>query len=1506
MRACYYLSKLFPLILSIFFVSSASAFTCTEPTNVALASNGATATASSAYSGFAASGAINGDRKGLFAWQNGYWSTASAGFPAWLEVQFNGSKTITEIDVVTSQDNYNAPIEPTESTTFTAGGLTAYQVQYWNGSAWATITNGSVSGNDKVWKKFSFAAVTTTKIRVLSSASPDNYSRLTEVEAWTGPSPAPRYNLALGATATASSNWSGWPPSSCVNGDRKSLNAGSNGGWVDAAPANSFPDWLQVDFGANKTINEVDVFTLQDNFAGSSEPTESMTFTQWGLTSYQVEYWNGSSWVAISGASVSGNNKIWRKFSFSPISTSKIRVLTSASVDGYSRITEVEAYAPQASSCQGISRLDPLNATGGGGENPLSQNFNWNVPLVSLPGRAGLDLNLALSYNSLVWTKNNSFISFNEDNGWPGPGFRLGFPVIQQLHYNGETGKYGFILISPDGSRTELRQVGTSVFFEAADSSHLLLDTSDMTLRAADGTQLSYQLIGNQFNCTQIKDRNGNLITTEYVAGRLDKVIDTLGRQIKFNYDGAGLLTSITQTWNQGQPNQASHKWAEFAYTDTTIQTNFVNLTVSGPANNTTIKTLSKVTLADDSHFDFSYTSWGQVWKVAYIASDNVNHVLNYRAYNLPGSPLQPTSAQADCPRFTERRDWVKYWNGDVDGTVATNEEAVTTFSGPVNDTWTMPGDSQSVTGKYAQVTLPDGTVNKTYFLDSSGTPRWGRGLPALVETSSGGNWQRKVKTTWTQDNTSVDYPLNPRVIETNVYDPAGNRARTEITYEQFTFANNLSCSLPKDLKEYAGDAATVLRTTRTNYNTSTTYTDRRILVLPSEELLYDGTVSGTLMSKTEFSYDESGSIPTNDAPSQHDANYHWTFLARGNLTRVRRYDVSNLSQSTSTTMKYNTAGAVVSSKDASDHQVLISYADSYSDGNNSRGTLAYPTTFTDADGYSSTTKYSFDFGGVTYKRTPQPNSTSNAGPEQSFAFDSIGRLQQVTNLVNNAYTRFVYVASQLKVERYTTIESGLGESLSFQVVDGVGRTIASASDHPGSTGGYSGQKFVYDVMGRVIKTSNPTETSASGTPFQWNTVGDDASAGWIYTQQTYDWKNRPRVTTNQDGTTKTILYAGCGCAGGQVTTLSDEGTIDGGIAKRRQKKIYSDVLGRTVKTEYLNWEGGSVYSATVQTYNARDQVTLIRQYAGPEGSGTYQDTTMDYDGYGRLKQRHVPEQDENLVTTWAYNADDTLQSVTDARGASTHFSYNSRHLLTSVAWSVPELSPIPTPATVTYAYDGAGNRTSMMDGLGTVVYEYDSLSRLRSETRTLTGVSNPDSADGKFKLSYDYNLAGQLRKITDASNVSINYGHDVAGRVNSVTGSDSLYANVTQYAGAFSYRAWGALESMTDGTNTVTSRTYNSRLQTQQFVLGNITQNYSYFNDGRIKFVQNLPDSHFDRSFSYDQQARLVSAMSGGAARQDAGSVPYQETFGYDVFSNLNARLTSTWNQYSANDSGV
>jgi YD repeat-containing protein len=1179
------------------------------------------------------------------------------------------------------------------------------------------------------------------------------------------------------------------------------------------------------------------------------------------------------------------------------------------------------------------ARLDPLNQTGGGIDNPLSRNFNWSLPLVVLSGRSGMDLGLSLSYNSLVWTKIGNSVSFDDDYGFPGPGFRLGFPVIQQPSYfNTETGKNAYLLIGSDGSRTELRQVSTTgpgaTLYEAADSSHLLLDTTStpFTLRTSAGTQLTYELKGVEYQCTKIKDRNGNYITVNYTtAGRIDDVIDTTGRTIDFVYDANGWLTQIKQLWNAGTVTQY---WARFEYTDTTIDTNFVSLAVYGPPDSTQIKTLSRVTLGDDSHYDFSYSSWGQVWKITAFTADN--NPINYRSYDLPQTG---TTAHSDCPRFTARKDWAKYWNGDTDGTTATGEEATTSFIVPTSDTWTMPGPAQQqLTGVRAQVTRPDGTIDKIYFVGTAGTQTgWSRGLPILVDTVSGGVAQRRVATTWTQDNESSAYPLNPRVLESNIYDAANNRARTEISYQQATFSNGTNCWLPRDVFEYAADASTKLRTTRTNYSTNTAYSDRRILALPSEQLLYEGDANGSnppLKAKMEFVYDEAAGFDGTNVPVRHDStNYAANFVGRANLTKVIRHNVS-VTASTSTSFKYNRAGSVISSKDAANHETLISYADSFSDSVN-RDTFAYPTTATDPDGYTATAKFNFDIGAVTYQRTPQPNTATNtAGPEQTFTYDSIGRLQQVTNLVNNAYTRFEYsTASQLRVDTYQTIQNASVEARSFQITDGAGRVIAAARQHPGSSGGYSGQRVVYDVMGRPIKTSNPTETSASGTPFQWNTDGDDETAGWIYTEQTYDWNSRPLVTTNQDLTTRTASYSGCGCAGGSVVTLTDEGTIDPAdhvTPRKRQQKIYSDALGRTVKTEILNWEGGSVYATTVNTYNVRDQETLVRRFAGAAPadlsdlscpSGTCQKTDLTYDGYGRMKTKHTPAQQDDVNNpastdhvTWDYNSDDTIQKITDPRGTVSNFTYNNRHLVTGVSYSL--LSGVPTTGisgvaatpSVTYAYDAAGNRTSMTDGMGTVNYNYDQLSRLLTETRNFSNLAG-SSTGGNYTLTYTYNVGNQLTSITDPFGAQVNYNYDSVGRLSGVTGTGF---SISTFLSNIQYRAWGAPKSVLHGNGRTAASTYDARMRIASYELTITPQDslklrnqYEYYADGRLKKMTDLDDHepsiigapdtarHFSRIYDFDHAGRLRRAkgIKPNGVEEDR---PFTQLYSYDAFDNL------------------
>jgi len=155
-------------------------------TNVALAANGTTASASSTYNGYslAPGGAIDGEHKGSNYLSGGAWHSASNTFPQWLEIDFNGSQTVNEVDVFSCQDNYLNPSEPTQAMTFTLYGLSGYEVQYWNGSGWVTVTGGSITGSNQVWRKLSFASITTTKLRVLINASADGWSRIIELEAW--------------------------------------------------------------------------------------------------------------------------------------------------------------------------------------------------------------------------------------------------------------------------------------------------------------------------------------------------------------------------------------------------------------------------------------------------------------------------------------------------------------------------------------------------------------------------------------------------------------------------------------------------------------------------------------------------------------------------------------------------------------------------------------------------------------------------------------------------------------------------------------------------------------------------------------------------------------------------------------------------------------------------------------------------------------------------------------------------------------------------------------------------------------------------------------------------------------------------------------------------------------------------------------------------------------------------------------------------------------------------
>ena len=416
--------------------------------NVALATNGGVATASSSYSAAYPVSAINNNDRAGTNWGNGGgWNDGTrAVFPDWVQINFNGSKTIDRVVVYTLQDNYPNPVEPSDTMTFTTYGVTDFTVQGWNGASWVTL--GSVSGNNLVKRTVSFAAYTTDRIRINVTGALLNYSRITEVEAWgtaaAGPSastttlastPNPatlgtsisftatvsgvgptgtvnfkdgagsiancgsvaltgsgntrtaqcatsalasgthsitaayagdsgntgststavsqvvnsggggEINVALasnGGVASASSSFSaGFPASAINNNERAGVNWGNGGGWNDAT-AGAFPDWVRITFNTTRTIDHVVVYTVQDNYGNPVEPTDTMTFSLYGITAFTVQAKQGTQWTTLG--TVSGNNLVKRTVSFAPFATNSIRIMVNGALASFSRITEVEAW----------------------------------------------------------------------------------------------------------------------------------------------------------------------------------------------------------------------------------------------------------------------------------------------------------------------------------------------------------------------------------------------------------------------------------------------------------------------------------------------------------------------------------------------------------------------------------------------------------------------------------------------------------------------------------------------------------------------------------------------------------------------------------------------------------------------------------------------------------------------------------------------------------------------------------------------------------------------------------------------------------------------------------------------------------------------------------------------------------------------------------------------------------------------------------------------------------
>ena len=1175
-------------------------------------------------------------------------------------------------------------------------------------------------------------------------------------------------------------------------------------------------------------------------------------------------------------------------------------------------------------------RLDPENATGG--SDPYSRNFSWGTSLVGLPGRSGLDAGLGLSYNSLVWIKTDGSMYFDPDASNIAPGFRMGLPTIEPIYYNDTRSKWAYMMVTPSGKRVEFVETSVDELFITTDSSYTQLVTGTttapnvpsegvtMTVKTTDGTQMTYLWNTGAYRCTRIKDRNGNYIDIAYSSyGQITSVTDTLGRVINVVYDEYGRVWKIQQTWNasNGTGSATTHTHATFTYTTKTVATDW-GVPFYGPPNDTAVTVLDKITYADTSWTKFHYNGYLQVAKIENYADDD--HLLNHVRTSLDSV----TGSQSDVPRFTWTKNYAENFNG--------NAEVTVTNSAPASATYTIDGVTATGTKIDVGVTGHPDSLFTRYWFHSSG---WKKGFPIGTEDCvssgcTGTDRKRWTSTDWTQDNTSVSYIVNPRVIGSKVGDTS-NTKKSEIEYWLYEGTTVAVSGLVKESRVYDTDGTTVLKKAYTEYNLASDYATRNIIGLPSLTTVYGRDEYGLqLVGKTTYAYDEGNFSGTGQtiSPTKHDGtNYGSSFIAgRGNVTTVKRWDATApTTVSTESTVKYNTAGSVVSKTTPWDgtntRTVKIGYTDNF---NSSPGvsTFAYPTVITDPAGsalgelgHSARVQYRYDIGSTVEAESPAPTGQTY-GKTSKRIYDSLGRLERDSVYVNTTekfYTRFEYPTSGTHSKVFATVTDVSGstagpdtadEVLSEQVTDGAGRIIKSRSPHTfntnGTTATYSGVKFEYDLLGRTKKQFVPTEVDGS-----WNPTGDDYTRGWLWNESEFDWKGRVTRSINSDGSDTLAEYEGCGCAGGRIVTLKGELLTEG----RRTQKHYSDILGRNVKIEMLDWSN-AVYKTATNTYNGRDQVVRSRIYAGLDTSTDFRETLLTYDGFGRIATEHKPEQDANTNTSYSYFLDDKPQTVTDARGAVKHYTYNNLGLIDEISWTVPNNSGITVPATVEFEYDTLGNRIEMTDGHGSVEYEYDSLSKLISEEREFNEtVSQSPTNDNKFKLEYSYGLSGQLKSYKEPYGEIVSYGFHKNGRLKTVNGNRTVENTQIDYITDSSYRAWGAPKTISHSNGFGMAMEFNTRLQATQYQSGAVRLNYEYFNDGRLKSSDTDYDHtgsnfeefpRFDRSYQYDFLGRLTAAKTGaeshGQTEDDPTERPYRIIRSFNQYGEVTAQERSNY----------
>jgi len=1148
-----------------------------------------------------------------------------------------------------------------------------------------------------------------------------------------------------------------------------------------------------------------------------------------------------------------------------------------------------------------------------------SESYNYSMPLLHLPGRNGLDLDLTLYYNSHVWTKNitgatTSTVTFNADRDWPSYGFRLGYGYIEYAP-NDATNTY--VVTERDGTKHQLVFAATNSY-NSNDSTYMNYNSSTKVLVYKNGTRITYEAFKADTNPTgprlfrpkQIKDTNGNYITITYIPATdqsIYQITDTLGRVLTFNYGSgstAGLLIGVTQgtkvftfSWNT-------------AYV---LNYNFgtgITVTDSPASGGPALNVLSGMMYPNSTSYLFTYGDYGIV-----------NGIFNYSAtgalrssvsYNFPS--ISPP-ALTDLPTFWQQT--VNDGNNTASWTYSSTKSNNRVATSTVTDPSTGNGP--------AKITIT--TLNTTgNFI----------GMPQNVQITDGTTVFQTTAFTWVADATTF---ANPRQDTVTITNDAGQQSKAAYTY---TTNGNVAT-----IAEYNFGLA-LARTTAMSYLTTGSYPAQHILDRLTQVQVKDP--AGTVQAQTNFVYD--GTTPTSQTGVQNhdDSGYGTGFNTRGNVTQVTRYsNASALTGPISRNFAYDMLGNLRSAQVDCCVQKTFAYDASTK--------YAFPTSITSGSSPTLTTASTYD------SQFRLSTSTDENSQSVSYGYDAFDRVTTVNRNADGVVFNITYDDNNARPVTQTSSTANAAVQKSF--VEGNGRVRRDL---------YNGASLVssvvsyVDALGRTYKTSNPfgpsdtelyTQTTfdilsrpitiappsggSSQIAYSGNTVTMADPAGKLRRNYSDALGRLIRVDEPGWGDIRTaggsVVISGglasalaCCLDNGHSYRVYDSGTVsitvngaaktvNYGINQNTTSTAVASALVTAINADSAYPASASLSGSTVNltskvpgfagnyslsaaaicdcsltgnsyttapsgssltggldavpqtspnltqpitstyTYNVLNKLTNISNgYMVTTAGVTYppQTRTYNYDSLGRPTSVSAPE---SGATTYTYFDFGGVQTRTDARGIVTTYGYDGLNRLATISYS----DGTPTVTDV-YGTLSAGNNNGRLlsstagSGAGAVshTYSYNNIGQITQDSQVIEGTT--------YNLSYSYNAAGELTSLTYPSGRVVQQAYDPIGRLQSIIDS------ANQYLTAPTYNAAGQALGFNYGNGVQAAFVYNDHLQVSSIRytksaadLINLTYGYTATqNDGQIATITDSMDSSKSMAYTYDAWGRLATAQAG------------------------------------------